>query len=64
MRLVKDRMQKAVKNLRADSCPKQHKTTTSHVSANFALIHEICSEKSGGGGRSRTYDAADMSRVL
>ena len=62
MRLVKDRMQKAMKNLRADSCPKTTQNNTSHVSANFALIHEICSEKSGGGGRSRTYDTTDMSR--
>ena len=62
MRLVKDRMQKAVKNLRADSCLKQPQNNTSHVSANFALIHETCSEKFGGGDRSRTYVTTDMSR--
>jgi integrase len=76
MRLVKDRMQNAVKflgkPLEADlggssgGIPLRKKTQDDILTklAIEGLRARIATEKVGGGGRSRTYDAADMSRVL
>ena len=46
---------------------KRHKTPfwgNQHVSRDQWIKAENVEKKIGGGGRSRTYDAADMSRVL
>jgi integrase len=76
MRLVKDRMQNAVrflgKSLEADLGGSSggvslRKNTQNDILRKLAiegLRARIAREKVGGGGRSRTYDAADMSRVL
>ena len=80
MRLVKDRMQNAVrflgkpedKNLEADFGGRfggvsQRKKTQNDILIQLAiegLRSRTTGENVGGGGRSRTYDAADMSRVL
>jgi len=76
MRLVKDRMQQAVKffwityghaglaKILGDQI--QRKTTQNNILAKIgkkALTALIKRTNSGGGGRSRTYDAADMSRL-
>ncbi len=47
--------------------PKRQKTAfwgNQHVSRDRWITNDNIAEKVGGGGRSRTYDAADMSRVL
>jgi integrase len=76
MRLVKDRMQNAVrflgKPLEADFGGNSggnslRKNTQNDILIKLAiegLTARSIKEKIGGGGRSRTYDAADMSRVL
>lgn len=72
MRFVKDRMQNAVKflgqnletNLGDQSWAKKDKNDFLTKLAIDAIKRRINERKVGGGGRSRTYDAADMSRVL
>ena len=74
-RMVMERMKDAVQNLGvsfgvnepASNGTKRQKTAfqgNQHVSRDQWISTENVEEKIGGGGRSRTYDAADMSRVL
>jgi len=72
LRSVKNRMTEAVKFLGADSgggldannLPKTTQNDISSVPAKVAITQRNTWEKLGGGGRTRTFDAADMSRVL
>jgi integrase len=74
MRAVKNRMREAVNSLGAVSGGdsdrlQQHKTVQNDISRKMAELSKLLINQrnfenfSGGGGRSRTYDAADMSRV-
>ena len=52
------------KQLAGKKCLKQHSSEKMAELASMLTIHRRNYEKIGGGGRSRTVDAADMSRVL
>ena len=72
LRVVEERMHEAVKNLGANprgqfganSYHSFPQIADDRVNEESELTVEIAREKFGGGGRSRTADAADMSRVL
>jgi integrase len=75
MRAVEERMRDAVENLGGDSggdsmAVNDRETSdlanlqNLHALAKVLTNHGFLKGKVGGGGRSRTYDAADMSRVL
>jgi integrase len=75
MRTVEDRMREAVENLGCDSGCDSMAATGQEMSqlANLEELKKVAKKlinqgflkaNSGGGGRNRTYDAADMSRVL
>jgi predicted TIM-barrel enzyme len=71
MRTVEERMRDAVENLGGDSMAAKGRETSDLVNlqnlnalAKILTNHGFFKGKVGGGGRSRTYDAADMSRVL
>ena len=72
LRTVKDRMQEAVKFLGANpggefggkSIPKTTQNDISPKVERIGITARYTWEKFGGGGRTRTVDSADMSRVL
>jgi len=71
MRAVEERMRDAVENRGGDSMAANSRETSDlaksqnlNALAKVLTNHGFFKGKIGGGGRSRTYDAADMSRVL
>jgi hypothetical protein len=73
LRAMHERMKEAVSGLRATLGASQNagaKTVQKSIQVKMAelarmlITQQNAWEKVGGGGRSRTYDAADMSRVL
>jgi hypothetical protein len=70
MHAMQERMKEAVQNLGATQITyggkkahKQHQAKMAEL-ARMLITEQNVYGKVGGGGRSRTYDAADMSRVL
>jgi hypothetical protein len=71
MRTVEERIRYAVENLGGDSMAANGRETSDlanlqnlNALAKALTNHGYFKGNVGGGGRSRTYDAADMSRVL
>jgi hypothetical protein len=72
LRVVEERMHEAVKNLGANfrgqsganSFHKIPDFSNADITQEQEITDDVASEILNGGGRSRTYDAADMSRVL